>query len=148
MGFWDRFRRTPDDDTRPTYADKLRAAAGNGIARIRCHQDTWDYFVDEFEKTKSNRGSHVFRTRSEDIGHEDEGMILVRVSGTTLAALLDRSQHMAFQYGTSYSDLDKAIGARVSQGILRALDHVVPAAEANGSEVTIVLDDRPVPKPE
>lgn len=71
-------------------------------------------------------------------------MILVRVSGTTLAAVLDRCHYVSLYSG--HSDLDKAIAARVQRAILQTLEHVVPATEANGDEVTIVLDDRPVAK--
>lgn len=74
-------------------------------------------------------------------------MVLVQVSGVTLAALLDRCTDILV-YGTNYSQLDKAIAGRVSQAIRQALDYVVPAAEAKGNEVTIVLDDRAVTKPE
>ena len=145
MGFWERFRGTPEYDARPTYSDRLRAATGIGTAKIRCHRDTWDYFIDEFEKTKSRYDSHVFRTRPEDVVDESNGMILVRVSGTTLAAVLDRCHYM-LQY-SGHSDLDKAIAARVERAILHTLEHVAPAAEAHDGEATVVLDDRPVAKP-
>lgn len=144
MGFWERLRRSSDGNARPTYSDKLSAAAGIGTAKVRCHKDTWGYFIDEFDKTKS-RDSQVFRSRPEDIVNEDDGMIAVRVSGTTLAAVLDRCHYMLLYSG--HSDLDRAIAARVSRAILQALDHVVPATEANDEEVTVVLDDRPIAKP-
>ncbi|MFI7019313.1 hypothetical protein [Streptomyces sp. NPDC050164] len=155
MGLWDRFAGKSDLDEEPSgpsHAENLRVAVGIGTAQMRCHQDTWAYFVEEFEKSATHRDSHVFRPAAEEeITCEADGMIVVRISGSSLAALLDRCfdiQFGAWRSSWNYSTLDKAIAARVGEAITRALAHVTSVAEADGNELTIVLDDRLVVQPE
>ncbi|MFJ3932644.1 hypothetical protein [Streptomyces sp. NPDC090029] len=155
MGLWDRFFHKPDPDEEPSgpsHAANLRAAVGIGTAQMRCHQDTWAYFVEEFEKSSTHRDSHVFRPAAEEvITREVGGMIVVPISGSSLAALLDRCFDIQFRNWSSswnYSVLDMAIAARVGEAITRALAHVTPAGEADGDELTIVLDDRLAGQPE
>lgn len=72
-------------------------------------------------------------------------MIVVPISGSSLAALLDRCFHIqigAWKSSWNYFTLDKAIAAHVSETITRALAHVTSVATADGNELTIVLDDR------
>ncbi|MFD5475820.1 hypothetical protein [Streptomyces hawaiiensis] len=116
------------------------------------HQDTWAYFVEGVEKSATHRDLHVFRPAAEEeITREAGGMIVVPISGSSLAALLDRCfdiQFGAWRSSWNYSTLDKAIAARVSEAITRALAHVTSVATADGNELTIVLDDRLVVQPE
>ncbi|MFB7229624.1 hypothetical protein ACFCY9_18045 [Streptomyces fimicarius] len=110
------------------------------------------YFVEEFEKSSTHPDSHVFRPAAEEeITREVDGMIVVPISGSSLAALLDRCFDIQFRHWRSswnYSMLDKAIAARVGGAITHALAHVMSAAEADGDEFTIVLDDRLAVQPE
>lgn len=58
---------------------------------MRCHQDTWAYFVEESEKSSILRDSHVFRPAAEEeIAREVGGMVVVPISGSSLAEPLDR----------------------------------------------------------
>ncbi|MFD5506840.1 hypothetical protein ACFWIB_03570 [Streptomyces sp. NPDC127051] len=152
MGLLDLLFRNPDEDDESPYEVKLRAAAGIGIAQIRCHADTWTYLLQEFEKTPDVRTTSVFRPAAdEDIVREPNGMITVPISGSSLAALFDRCWGIRARPWSStwnYSNLDKAIASRVESAISEALTHVVPANEAQGAELTIVLDDRPIAKTE
>ncbi|WP_164270109.1 hypothetical protein [Streptomyces anulatus] len=151
MGLLDWLFSKPSEEPerpRPGYAAHLRTAAGIGTSQIRCHRDTWAYFVEEFEKTTSHRDSHIFRPAAEkDILHEANDMIMVSISGVSLAALLDRCFDIQFRSWTpswNYTMLDKAIAERVGKAITGALARVVPATEVDGNELVIVLDDRPV----
>ncbi|MFI6286701.1 hypothetical protein ACIBCM_18450 [Streptomyces sp. NPDC051018] len=153
MGLLDRFFSKPEEEpSGPSHAENLRVAVGIGTARMRCHQDTWTYFVEEFEKSSAHRDSHVFRPAAdEEITREVGGMIGDPISGSSLAALLDRCFDIQFGSWSSswnYSTLDQAIAARLGGAITRALAHVTSAAEADGSELMIVLDDRLAVQPE
>ncbi|MEU4955019.1 hypothetical protein [Streptomyces lavendulae] len=142
--------RNPDEDNESPHDVKLRAAVGIGIARMRCHNDTWTYLLGEFEKTSDLRTTPVFRPPADDsVVRESNGMITVPMSGSSLAALFDRCRNIRVRPWSSswnYTSLDKAIASRVESAISEALTHVTPATEAHGVELTIVLDDRPVAK--
>lgn len=147
MGLLDRFSSKPDEEpSGPSHAENLRVAVGIGTTQMRCHQDTWVYFVEEFERSSAHPDSHVFRPAAEEeIARETDGMVVVPISGSSLAALLDRCLDIQFGHWRSswnYSTLDKAIAARGGEAITRALAHVTSAAEADGNEPTIVLGDR------
>lgn len=152
MGLLDLLFRHPDEDDELPFGVKLRAAAGIGIAQIRCHADTWTYFLREFDKTSDHRTTSVFRPPAdEDIVREPNGMITLPISGSSLAALYDRCKDIRARPWSStwnYNGLDRAIASRVESAISEALTHVVPASEAQGAELTIVLDDRPIAKTE
>ncbi|WP_128977540.1 hypothetical protein [Streptomyces roseicoloratus] len=154
MGLLDLLFRNPEEDDESPYELKLRAAAGIGIAKIRCHADTWAYFLQEFERTSGQVPTSAFRPpANEDIVRETNGMITVPISGSSLAALLDRccvirARSWSSSSSGNYGSVDKAIASRVEAAISEALTHVVPASEAQGAELTIVLDDRPVAKTE
>ncbi|MCU7705103.1 hypothetical protein ACGILS_02370 [Streptomyces albidoflavus] len=152
LGWFSSKHETEEEPSGPSHAENLRVAVGIGTARMRCHRDTWVYFVEEFEKSSTHRDSHVFRPAAEEeITREADGMIVVPISGSSLAALLDRCFDIQFESWRSswnYSTLDKAIAARVGGAITHALAHVTSAAEADGDEFTIVLDDRLAVQPE
>lgn len=60
MGLWDRFAGKSDLDQEPSgpsHAENLRAAVAIGTAQMRCHQDTWAYFVEGFEMSAT--GTHT-----------------------------------------------------------------------------------------
>ncbi|MFJ1757347.1 hypothetical protein [Kitasatospora sp. NPDC088134] len=146
MGIMDLFRRKGlDEDFDPLGWDHHRMgmvkAAGIGVATLRCHRDTWAYFVDKFANKPMDRDAAAFRPPAdEDITDEGEGMITVPLSGSTLAALLSKCRDL--QFGAMASDLDKAIGRRVAAAIMQALRHVVPAEGDRSAAPAIVLDDR------
>ncbi|PBC72373.1 hypothetical protein BX261_7246 [Streptomyces sp. 2321.6] len=145
MGMWRKLRRRSTREIiweiEAEHRTHLRKAAGIGRVDLRCHKDTWAHFVAEFEKTKHNHDSAAFRPPAEaDIKDEGDGMLLVPLSGNTLAALLDRCRKMCSAH---YSDLDTAIGGRVQTAITTALAKVEPKGDADDPAVIIVLDDRP-----
>ncbi|MET9396025.1 hypothetical protein [Kitasatospora sp. NPDC002965] len=118
-------------------------AAGIGVATLRCHKDTWAYFVEKFTSTPRGRNDSTFRPpAAEDITDEGAGMITVPISGSTLAAVLDKCRELQGPVG---SDLDKAIGRRVEAAISQALRHVVPSGGDRSAAPAIVLDDRTAP---
>lgn len=115
----------------------LTAAAGVGSVQLRCHQDTWSYFLREFEKHSYNAAS--FRRPAEEaIVREDGGMIVVPLSGSTVAALLDRCNGMSRRT----EPLDHAMGARVYEAIATVLRGIEPAGGQKGPLPPITLDDR------
>jgi hypothetical protein len=120
----------------------LEKAAGIGRVDLRCHRDTWTHFLDEFERTKNQRDSDAFRPPDPvNVKDEGDGMLLVPLSGNTLAALLERCRRMHAEF--PYSALDKAIGRRVRSAIVQALAEVLPPRGRSGPVAVIVLDDRP-----
>ncbi|MEW1678115.1 hypothetical protein [Streptomyces noursei] len=116
----------------------MTAAAGVGSVQLRCHQDTWNYFLREFQKHSYNAAS--FRRPAEAaIVREDDGMIVVPLSGSTVAALLDRCNGMSRRT----EPLDHAMGVRVYEAIATVLRKIEPAGEQKIPLPPITLDDRP-----
>jgi hypothetical protein len=126
----------------------LVKAAGVGVARVRCHRDTWAFLEKYVPKSRaedaynSGLARDAFTPPGEDeITTEEDGMLTVPLSGTTLAAVLTWCQDI--QFGTiRWNSMHKAIGRRVGIAISDALTQLVPSQDHQGPSAVIYLDDR------
>ncbi|MFE0580205.1 hypothetical protein [Streptomyces sp. NPDC058874] len=134
-------------------ASDMATAAGVGVARVRCHRNTWDYLAEQVPNhKKGGSGSpvevkdNVFRAPDEqDITAEGDGLVTVPLSGSALAAVLhfcSNIQDWPYRPNHAYNELDKAIGRRVGAAISQALRNVVPSSDASGPTTVIYLDDK------
>ncbi|MFI6881175.1 hypothetical protein ACIBL6_47795 [Streptomyces sp. NPDC050400] len=133
-------------------ASDMAKAAGVGVARVRCHRNTWDYLASQVPDHKDGGSTptsvvdNVFRAPAEeDIISEAEGLVTVPLAGSTLAAVMHfcaNIQDWPYVPNRAYNELDKAIGRRVGAAISEALQNVVPAAGASGPEAVVYLDDK------
>ncbi|MDH6711225.1 hypothetical protein P3T27_007978 [Kitasatospora sp. MAA19] len=121
-------------------------AAGVGLARLRCHKDTWAYLADAVAGERHSHGpGRVFRApAAQDISNEGNGMIVVPLSGSSLAALLSFCRTSQGVIG-NWSPLEQAIGQRTEAAICAALERVEPADGDHSDSAVIVLDDQPAP---
>lgn len=149
-------KKLPYEDWPKDYAyvaSDMAKAAGVGVARVRCHRNTWDYLTKEVPRHK--RGgptipesvlNNVFRAPvEEDITAEADGLVTVPLSGSTLAAVLhfcSNIQDWPYRPNSAYNELDKAIGRRVGSAISQAMQNVVPATDASGATAVVYLDDK------
>ncbi|MEJ8654920.1 hypothetical protein WKI65_44490 [Streptomyces sp. MS1.AVA.3] len=134
-------------------ASDMAKAAGVGIARVRCHRNTWDYLAEQVPHHKRGGPSapvqvedNVFRSPAEeDITTEADGMVTVPLAGSTLAAVLHfcaNIQDWPYRPNHAYNELDKAIGRRVGAAISQALQNIVPSANSSGPTAVVYLDDK------
>lgn len=133
-------------------ASDMAKAAGVGVARVRCHRNTWDYLAQEVPSHKRGGSKslevtdNVFHVPAEeDISTEADGMVTVTLAGSTLAAVLHfcaNIQDWPYRPNHAYNELDKAIGRRVGAAISQALKNVVPSADTSGPTAVVYLDDK------
>ncbi|MGK3106110.1 hypothetical protein [Streptomyces sp. WAC05858] len=157
MGFESLFKKKLPYEDWPKDLDHVTSdmakAAGIGVARVRCHRNTWNYLagqVPNHKKADFTRPEevedNVFRPPAEeDITNEADGLVTVSLSGSTLAAVLhfcSNIQDRPHWPNSAYNQLDKAIGRRVGASISQALLNVVPSADASGPTAVIYLDDK------
>ncbi|CAM5639322.1 hypothetical protein STAFG_0054 [Streptomyces afghaniensis 772] len=121
------------------------------MARIRCHRNTWAYLLENVPKdsetviTGHERGQgSAFRPPAQDeVTAEDDAMVTVPLSGTTLAAVLSWCRNIQPNTLRSpWTELDRSIGRRAGAAISQALDNVIPSNGADGPTAVIYLDDR------
>ncbi|MER5376262.1 hypothetical protein [Streptomyces sp. NPDC002553] len=134
-----------------SYRGDMAKAAGLGVARIHCHRNTWDYLLENVPKdsettiTGHERGQgSAFRPPAQDeVTAEEDAMVTVPLSGTTLAAVLSWCRNIQPDTLRSpWTELDRSIGRRVGAAISQALDNVIPSNGADGPTAVIRLDDR------
>ncbi|MFH0245829.1 hypothetical protein ACGRHY_26360 [Streptomyces sp. HK10] len=134
-----------------SFCGDMAKAAGVAVARVRCHRNTWAYLQENVPQdtettiTGTERGlSAAFKPPAQDeITSEEDGLVTVPLSGTTLAAVLSWCHNIQPNtLGSPWTALDRSIARRVGAAISQALDHVVPSSDANGPTAVIYLDDR------
>jgi hypothetical protein len=124
-----------------SFRSDMATAAGIGVARIRCHGNTWAYLQENVPQDPWRGSGTAFAPPSDDeIEAGDDGMVTVPISGTTAAAILSFCR--SIQSTSSWGELDCAIGRRVGSAISRALENVIPSASAEGPTAVIYLDDQ------
>jgi hypothetical protein len=122
----------------------MSKAAGVGVARIRCHPNTWAYLEENVPQDEDRGPGDAFRPPAqEEIVTEKDGMITVPLSGTSLAAVLSwcRTAVSSTLRGP-WSALDASIGRRVGAAISQALRNVIPSHGQDSPTAVIYLDDR------
>jgi hypothetical protein len=147
-------KKSPYNDWPTSYAGfraDMAKAAGVGVARIRCHRNTWAYLQENVPKdtettftgTERGPGTAFKPPASDEIASEKDGMVTVPLSGTTLAAVLSWCRNIQPDTLRSpWTELDRSIGRRVGAAISQALDHLVPSTGTDGPTAVIHLDDR------
>ncbi|MGW3045589.1 hypothetical protein ACWC9T_37495 [Kitasatospora sp. NPDC001159] len=139
--------------SRDHLASDMAKAAGVGVARVRCHRNTWDYLAKQTPAHKEGGFSqpvdvvdNVFcPPADEDIVTEADGMVTVPLAGSTLASVLyfcANVQDRPYLPNHAYNGLDKAIGRRVGAAISQALQNVVPSTDESGPTAVVYLDDK------
>ncbi len=146
--------KPPYNDWPASYASfrgDMVKAAGLGVARVRCHRNTWAYLLDNVPKdnetsiTGHARGQNgAFRPPAQDeVTTGKDAMVTVPLSGTALAAVLSWCRNIQPNTVSSpWTELDRSIGRRVGAAISQALDNIVPSNGADGPTAVIYLDDR------
>ncbi|MFD5899633.1 hypothetical protein [Streptomyces sp. NPDC060366] len=134
-----------------SYRSDMAKAAGVGVARVRCHRNTWAYLEEsvprDIESTiiGPDRGpGTAFRPPAEDeISSDQDGMVTVPLSGTTLAAVLSWCRNVQPDpVNSPWTAVDRSIARRVGSAISQALLNVVPSNGQDGPTAVIYLDDR------
>ncbi|MFB8442710.1 hypothetical protein ACFC7A_27030 [Streptomyces niveus] len=130
----------------------MAKAAGVGVARVRCHRNTWAYLAQEVPNHRMGADKpmevvdNVFRLPAEeDITTETDGMVTVPLAGSTLASVLHfcaNIQDWPHYPNHAYNELDKAVGRRVGAAISQALQNVVPSADTSEPTAVVYLDDK------
>ncbi|MEV0488059.1 hypothetical protein AB0I69_46625 [Streptomyces sp. NPDC050508] len=131
----------------PRSHDRFRSdmskAAGIGVARIRCHRNTWVYLEENVPWATVRPGTAFYPPTEDEVIPEKDGMVTVALSGTTLAAVLhfchDIQIHLLRK---AWTDLDRAIGRRVGSAISQALLNATPSSDEDRPTTVIYLDDR------
>lgn len=154
MGFIAKLLGKPSYSDWPASYDRFRGdmakAAGVGVARIRCHRNTWAYLLENVPKDSETtftgqreQGSAFRPPAQEEVIAEDDAMVTVPLSGTTLAAVLSWCRNIQPDTLRSpWTELDRSIGRRVGAAISQALDNVIPSNGADGPSAVVYLDDR------
>jgi hypothetical protein len=155
LGFIAKLLGKPSYSNWPASYDSFRGdmakAAGLGVARIRCHRNTWAYLLENVPKDsetivtghKREQGSAFRPPAQDEVTTEENAMVTVPLSGTTLAAVLSWCRNIQPNTLSSpWTELDRSIGRRVGTAISQALDNVIPSNGANGPTAVIYLDDR------
>lgn len=127
-----------------SFRSDMATAAGVGVARLRCHRNTWAYLEEVVPRDEDRGAGDTFRPPSEEeIVAEKDGLITVPLSGTSLAAVLSWCRTAAANsIRGPWSALDASIGRRVGTAISQALRNVVPSHGQDGPTAVIYLDDR------
>ncbi|MFJ6901908.1 hypothetical protein [Streptomyces hokutonensis] len=126
-----------------SFRSDMSKAAGIGVARIRCHRNTWFYLEENIPRSTGRPGAGFSSPGEDEITAEKDGMVTVALSGTTLAAALYFCRYLqTYPVTGAWTDLDRAIGRRVGSAISHALLNVTPSSDEDEPTTVIYLDDR------
>jgi len=126
-----------------SFRSDMAKAAGVGVARVRCHRNTWAYLEKNVPKeTRQGPGAAFCPPTEEEITVEKDGMVTVPLSGTSLAAVLSFCRRIQSTFSSPWSELDRSIGRRIGAAISHALEDLIPSNGQDGPTAVIYLDDR------